>query len=103
HSWLLFVDTSASSAEGAEHRIRALQTLLASMPTDDSVRVEAFDQDIVTLGYGTCAEISRSIGSLLRARLFLGGTDLAALLRHAGKEVRPDQGVIIASDLVATL
>jgi tetratricopeptide (TPR) repeat protein len=105
HSWLLCVDTSASSAEGAPHRIKALETMLAAMPADDRVQVDAFDQDIATLGSGTAAELSRSIGSLLRARLFLGGTDLAALLRHAGKFAteHPDRGVILASDLVATL
>ncbi len=105
HAWLLFADTSASSADGAEHRIHALETLLRSMPSDDRVRVEAFDQEIVTLGTGTASEMSRSIAALLRARLFLGGTDLAALMRHAAKEAaaHPDHGVIIASDFVATL
>src|SRR6059058_5078152 len=32
HAWTFYIDTSASSAEGAEHRIRALETLLASLP-----------------------------------------------------------------------
>jgi tetratricopeptide (TPR) repeat protein len=105
HAWLLYVDTSASSAEGAAHRIKALQTMLAALPASDSVRVDAFDQEITTLGNGTAAEMSRRIESLLRARLFLGGTDLAALLRHIGKQAKahPERAIIIASDLVATL
>jgi len=105
HAWLLYVDTSASSAEGAAHRIKALQTMLAALPASDTVRVEAFDQEITTLGTGTAAEMSRKIEHLLRARLFLGGTDLAALLRHIAKQAKahPDHAIIIASDLVATL
>jgi len=105
HDWLLYVDTSASSAEGAAHRIKALQTMLAALPASDTVRVDAFDQEITTLGSGTAAEMSRKIEPLLRARLFLGGTDLAALLRHIGKQAKahPDRAIIIASDLVATL
>jgi len=105
HDWLLYVDTSASSAEGAAHRIKALQTMLAALPAGDTVRIEAFDQEITTLGSGTAAEMSRKIEPLLRARLFLGGTDLAALLRHIGKQAKghPDRAIIIASDLVATL
>lgn len=77
HDWLLYVDTSASSAEGAVHRIKALQTMPAALPASDTVRVETFDQEITTL----------------------------ALLRHIGKQAKghPDRAIIIASDLVATL
>ena len=102
HAWTFYVDTSASSAEGAEHRIHALKSLLASMPAGDSVRLVAFDQEIATLGSGTAAELSHSAGGLLRARLFLGGTDLGALFRRIAKsnEVRT---IVVASDLVATL
>jgi len=105
HAWLLYVDTSASSAEGAEHRIKALQAMLVALPATDTVRIEAFDQEITTLGSGTAAEMSKKIEPLLRTRLFLGGTDLAALLRRIGREAKahPDHAVVVASDLVATL
>jgi len=104
-SWALYVDTSASSAEGAEHRIRALEMLLGALPAGDSVQLLAFDQEVVTLGSGSAAEIGRNAGSLLRARLFLGGTDLGGLLQHIAKSARsdPSRTIVVASDLVATL
>src|SRR6266850_1182316 len=101
-SWVFYIDTSASSAEGAEHRTRAIETLLASLPANDSVQLLAFDQEIATLGSGTAAELSRSAGSLLRARLFIGGTDLGALVRHIAKNAS-GRTIVVASDLVATL
>ncbi len=101
-SWVFYVDTSASSAEGAEHRIRAIESLLSSMPAGDSVQLVAFDQEIVTLGSGTAGELSRSAPTLLRARLFLGGTDLGALIRHIAKNAG-GRTVVVASDLVPTL
>jgi tetratricopeptide (TPR) repeat protein len=103
HAWALYVDTSASSAEGSEHRIHALETLLASLPPNDSVQLLAFDQEIVTLGSGTASELSRSAASLLHARLFLGGTDLTALFTDIAKNANPNRAVVVASDLVATL
>src|SRR5260221_6628872 len=103
HAWALYIDTSASSAEGAEHRIHAIETVLASLPANDSVQLLAFDQEIVTLGSGTASELSRSAGSLLRARLFLGGTDLTALFTHIARNANPNRAVVVASDLVATL
>jgi len=104
-SWLFYVDSSASSAEGAEHRIQALETVLASLPPGDRVEVRAFDQELAALTHGSAAEVARSIGALLRERLFLGGTDIGTLLRDVGKAAQqhPERGIVIASDLVATL
>jgi Flp pilus assembly protein TadD len=102
HAWTFYVDTSASSAEGSEHRIRALESLLASLPGSDQVQLIAFDQEIASLGSGSAAELSHSAGSLLRARLFLGGTDLGALFRHIAKNAG-GRTIVVASDLVATL
>lgn len=104
-SWTLYVDTSASSAEGAEHRIHAIETLLASMPPDETIELVAFDQEIVPLGSGSCAELARTAGALLRKRLFLGGTDLGSLLKQVAERAShdPERTFVIASDLVATL
>jgi tetratricopeptide (TPR) repeat protein len=102
HAWTFYIDTSASSAEGSEHRIHALEALLASLPASDSVELLAFDQEIASLGSGAAAELSRSIGSLLRARLFLGGTDLVALFHHIAKNAS-GRSIVVASDLVPTL
>lgn len=105
HSWLFYVDTSASSAEGATHRIRALEEVLAALPASDDVRLMAFDNDVVALAHGSASSLSGTIGDTLRARLFLGGTDLGAVLRDLTARVtaEPSRTAVIASDLVATL
>lgn len=103
--WLFYVDTSASSAEGAPHRIKALEELLDALPPTDRVQLIAFDQDIVPLASGNARELSRSVGNLLRERLFLGGTDISAVLRDVAHKLEEDssQAVVIASDLVPTV
>ena len=104
-SWRFYVDTSASSAEGAPHRIAALEEILGALPSNDHVQLVAFDQDVVPLASGSAAELSRNAGALLRARLFLGGTDVGGLLRDAARSLRddPSRAVVIASDLVPTV
>jgi tetratricopeptide (TPR) repeat protein len=105
HDWLFYVDTSASAAESAEHRMNALSTLLAALPPNDRVQVNAFDHDVVVLGTGSAAELSPSIRGLLESRLFLGGTDLGSAMRHAAKSAqeKPDRVIVFVSDFVATL
>jgi tetratricopeptide (TPR) repeat protein len=105
HDWLFYVDTSASSAEGAEHRIAALEALLRALPPDDRVTLRAFDQEVAPLRGGSAPEIARVAGGMLRARLFLGGTDAGALLRDATRAARerPERSIVIASDMVPTL
>jgi tetratricopeptide (TPR) repeat protein len=105
HDWLFYVDTSASSADGAEHRINALERILAALPSSDRVQIDAFDNDVAVLGSGTAAEMSSSIRHLLGARLFLGGTDLGSALRHAAKSAQEQGGrrIVFVSDFVATL
>jgi tetratricopeptide (TPR) repeat protein len=104
-NWLFYVDTSASGAEGAEHRIRALESLFAALPANDRVQVLAFDNDVMPLLDGSASELSRTIGARLRTRLFLGGTDLAAMLRDLSTRVGRDASLtaVVVSDLVATL
>ena len=103
--WTFYVDTSASSAEGAEHRIRALESLLGAMPASDQVEVLAFDNTVAALGSGPASSMSRSIGDLLRKRLFIGGTDVVGAIRHAARLAtnRPGRGIVFVSDLVPTL
>lgn len=104
-SWLLYVDTSASAADGAEHRIRALERMLAALPPDARLEVRAFDIGVVPLLSGPAAEVAKQIGAAMRARIFAGGTDVEALLRDVGKAAAADHGraIVVASDLVATL
>jgi tetratricopeptide (TPR) repeat protein len=103
--WRFYVDTSASSAEGAPHRIRAIEQILAALPPADDVQLVAFDQEVVPLASGFATEISQHAGDLLRSRLFLGGTDLGALFADAAKSAKGDasRAIVIASDLVPTL
>lgn len=103
--WIFYADTSASSAEGAPHRIRALEEVIGALPPNDPVQVLAFDQEIAPLASGSAAQVSRTIGEKLRARLFLGGTDVSAMLRDVASRVKNDRTrtVVLASDLVPTL
>ena len=103
--WTFYMDTSASAAEGAEHRIQAVEAFLGAMPPSDHVEVFAFDNTVATLARGPASSLKSSIGSRLRDRLFLGGTDLVAAMRHAaqGAVSRPARGIVFISDLVPTL
>jgi tetratricopeptide (TPR) repeat protein len=103
HAWLFYIDTSASSAESAPHRIRALEQLLGALPPNDSVRLVAFDQELAPLANGTASDLAPRVGDLLRNRLFLGGTDLSALLRDLAHNAGASRNIVVASDLVATL
>jgi Flp pilus assembly protein TadD len=103
--WLFYVDTSASSAEGAKQRIEALQSLFRALPAGDRVEVFAFDNRVAMLRSGTAGELTRSIAELLRTRMFLGGTDLDGAIRHAAQAAASNAGaaVVFVSDLVPTL
>jgi tetratricopeptide (TPR) repeat protein len=103
--WRYYIDTSASSAEGAAHRIRALEQVLRALPAGDNVELVAFDQELVPLVSGSAATVAASAGDLLRRRLFLGGTDLGLVIRDISDRLRTDIGrtVVVASDLVATV
>ena len=104
-NWTIYIDTSASSAEGAPHRIRAIEELLRGFPANARVQLVAFDQDVVPLASGSASELAGRAGVLLRERLFLGGTDVGALLRDVTRVLRdePARGIVLASDLVPTV
>ena len=105
NAWTFYIDTSASAAEGAAHRIRALETILSALPAGDDVQLMAFDNEVVSLGSGSASQMSGSIRRLLTERLFIGGTDLAGALRHAGNaaRTRPRRAYVFVSDFAATL
>lgn len=104
--WVFYVDTSASSAEGEQHRIRALEQLIKSLPKDASgeatVKVLAFDQTLQPLLEGRAGEVAAKVGAALLARHSLGGTDLALVLEHMLSSKGPSRFVLV-SDGVATL
>jgi tetratricopeptide (TPR) repeat protein len=95
HDWLFFVDTSASAAESQSHRIRAIEQVIASLPSSDHIEIVAFDQEFARV----------AMPAALGERLFLGGTDIGALLRRVASEAKehPNRVIVIASDFVPTL
>ncbi|HEX8616819.1 MAG TPA: VIT domain-containing protein, partial [Thermoanaerobaculia bacterium] len=101
-NWLFYIDTSASAAEGATPRIRAIEALLNALPPSDNVELIAFDNDLAPLAKGNAREVAATIGDRLRTRLFLGGTDVAAMLRDLASRAGNRTAVVI-SDLVPTL
>ncbi|HEU4880601.1 MAG TPA: VIT domain-containing protein, partial [Longimicrobium sp.] len=102
--WVFLLDTSASAAEGMDHRLAALRAVLAALP-GSRVELVAFDQSVVPLGTFTPREASTRVESLLRARGFLGGTDLnaalAAIQARAARE--PATRFVLVSDGAATV
>lgn len=103
--WLIYVDTSASAAEGSTHRIRALEELIGALPDRDRVEVVAFDNALARIAAGRAADVAARIGKDLQARLFIGGTDLEAVVRDIGRRAERGENasVLVASDLVPTL
>jgi tetratricopeptide (TPR) repeat protein len=100
-SWLVYVDTSASSASGLEQRLGALSEILASLPPGDAIEIMAFDQTIDRLFDGSAGEAGRRIESALRTRKFLGGTDIEAVVRDIATRAK-GRWVVFVSDGVAT-
>lgn len=102
--WVFLLDTSASAAEGMDHRIAALRTVLAALP-GAQVELLAFDQAVVPLGTFTPREASARVEGLLRERGFLGGTNLhAALTAVQERAVRdPAARFVLVSDGAATV
>jgi tetratricopeptide (TPR) repeat protein len=104
-SWVFYLDTSASSAEGAEHRVRAMERLLSALPSSAQVELRAFDHGVVPLGRGTAEQMARRVGPALRERVFAGGTDLEVMLRDLATSAaaQPNARYVVVSDGVATL
>lgn len=101
--WSFYVDTSASAADGRDHRIEAFTALLRSLPSTATVEVRAFDQDVALLASGPANDVAKSIGDKLRARGFAGGTDLGKVLDDVRTRARKDTRVVLATDGMATL
>ncbi|HYR08546.1 MAG TPA: VIT domain-containing protein, partial [Longimicrobium sp.] len=102
--WVFLLDTSASAAEGMDHRLAALRGVLAALP-GGRVELLAFDQAVVPLGSFTPGEASRRVEGLVRERGFLGGTNLhdalAAIQQRAARE--PATRFVLVSDGAATV
>ncbi|MES2643427.1 MAG: VIT domain-containing protein [Myxococcota bacterium] len=98
--WALYVDTSASAADGAAHRIAAVEAILRASGSSP-VEVYGFDQDVSLLVSGTAETVAGQVGAALRARGFAGGTDLEKALAHVAR-TSVDSRVVLATDGVAT-
>mmetsp|Transcript_66902 Transcript_66902/g.156832 ORF Transcript_66902/g.156832 Transcript_66902/m.156832 type:complete len:1018 (+) Transcript_66902:80-3133(+) len=105
-SWIVYVDTSASTADSFVVRTPLIAALLDAMPAVD-VRVLAFDievEELWPLGPKTSA-LGSTVRAALEARGPLGATDLELLLTHiqnSGSSVNETVGVLILSDFIAT-
>ncbi|HEY0021347.1 MAG TPA: VIT domain-containing protein [Longimicrobium sp.] len=103
--WVFLLDTSASAAEGMDHRLAALRTVLAALP-GGQVELVAFDQQVAPLGtFRTPAEAARRVEPLVRERGLLGGTDLHAALAaiQARAARQPSTRFVLVSDGAATV
>lgn len=104
-SWVFWIDTSASGAEGMSHRLDALEGLMRALPSRDLVEIVLFDQEIERLGSATPDVWGQKLRGQIEKRGFLGGTDLFAALHRlreaAAKE--PAARHVLVSDGVATL
>jgi tetratricopeptide (TPR) repeat protein len=102
--WVFFLDTSASAADGMDHRLAALRDVLAALP-GRQVELVAFDQEIRPLGTFSPRDAARRVEALVRERGFLGGTDLHAALADIGARAarRPGTRYVLVSDGAATM
>ena len=102
--WVFFLDTSASAAEGMDHRLAALRSVLAALPGRE-VELVAFDQEVRSLGTFTPAQAAARVERLVRERGLLGGTDLHGALRELSARAarRPDARFVLVSDGAATM
>lgn len=111
-TWIIYIDTSASTADSFLVRIPVIEALLQQVPlSTHGVKVLAFDIEVTEVMEisGASAEefslLASSVSAQLRQRLPLGATDFEKLLRDvetrvpaAGQEL----GVLILSDCIAT-
>jgi tetratricopeptide (TPR) repeat protein len=103
-NWVFYLDTSASAADGMDHRLAALRDVLAAIP-GSRVELVAFDQAVAPLGSFAPREASRRVDGLVRARGFLGGTDLHAVLQDVARRAARTPGTrfVLVSDGAATV
>lgn len=102
--WTFYLDTSASAAEGMDHRLAALRAVLAALP-GGRVELVAFDQAVVPLGSFTPRQAAERVERLLRERGFLGGTNLNAALADIQQRAARDASTrfVLVSDGAATV
>eukprot|EP00931_Biecheleriopsis_adriatica_P121248 TRINITY_DN96334_c0_g1_i1.p1 TRINITY_DN96334_c0_g1~~TRINITY_DN96334_c0_g1_i1.p1 ORF type:complete len:1047 (-),score=178.29 TRINITY_DN96334_c0_g1_i1:21-3161(-) len=105
-TWIVYIDTSASTADSTLVRLPLIGALLEAMPSCD-VQVFAFDIEVVELralgpkytSFGSAVQVA------LQERLPLGATDLELLLEHVESRVQgtsETMGILILSDMIAT-
>lgn len=106
--WIVYIDTSASTADASLVRLPLISALLEAMPSSD-VQVFAFDIEVVevrALGPKD-STIGSTVQSALEDRLPLGATDLEMLMEHLEGQTNSSGGhgtvgVLILSDMIAT-
>ncbi len=105
-----WLDTSASQAEAGAHRLRAIAELLFALEPrvkGQALHFKAFDLEVKDLGKRTAGgNVGEEIAEALRARRFLGATNLVRAVTALGEAARA-QGApgrfVLVSDAIPTL
>lgn len=105
-SWIVYVDTSASTADSVLVRLPLIQAFLEAMP-EVKVQVYALDIEVKEIRPRSPKDgsIGFSVRSSLEERLPLGATDFELLLQHVENQQPPageTLGILILSDCIAT-
>eukprot|EP00929_Paragymnodinium_shiwhaense_P093687 TRINITY_DN53905_c0_g2_i4.p1 TRINITY_DN53905_c0_g2~~TRINITY_DN53905_c0_g2_i4.p1 ORF type:complete len:1041 (+),score=216.71 TRINITY_DN53905_c0_g2_i4:65-3187(+) len=107
-NWVVYVDSSASTADSMMVRLPLVKALLDGMP-DATVTVFAFDIEVAEIRPMGAKDgtLGTTVKAALEERLPLGATDMEMLLGHVRRHVATipgseKVGVLILSDCLAT-
>jgi len=106
-NWLFYIDTSASMADRADVKLKALSTVIGEFSKGDTITFKAFDLDVNLLGTRVVKN-KNSVNALIKKvsqRKCLGGTDFVKLMKVISKDAKVKQqstDFVIVTDGVAT-
>ncbi len=100
--WSFYIDTSASAADGRDHRIAAVEALLRALPVSAPVEIRAFDQEIALVVSGSAGSVAGEVAGQLQRRGFAGATNLERVLADVKEHARTDTRVVLVTDGIAT-
>ena len=103
-SAVILVDTSASRGLGIGEQARAVKAMIAKLPSDASVSVACFDQDVSPLYEGKAGGFGDKEVEAIIKRGALGASDFEGALAWAGGEAKKKKRsrVVWITDGVAT-
>ncbi|MBX3234005.1 MAG: VWA domain-containing protein, partial [Labilithrix sp.] len=103
-SAVVLVDTSASRGLGIRDQAKAVRDMLAKLPSDTTVTVACFDQEVVPLYEGKASGFGEKEISTIVARGALGASDFENAIGWAGAEAKKKKAsrIVFVTDGVAT-